>query len=676
MEETPTKTYKQEIINIQELGGEQLKVNVQQLLRKAKTGTFESTAINAPEGMTFQHDRYLKVVDGFTPNALKNIITVSREKLRVYEVTQNTISLLSCSELRKDIGERVFEKNYQKFKNLIFLKHIQTLQFIEAQGRETIIIKLEAVKGKILTIKRLRFSRNLNSGLIEQSSGLPVPNNSKIDSFLQMSSPDLSRGSSFSTIIFFRNRGEKTRKWLDLTSMTSRASTKIKHKFEGLKKSKLPEQYRELFHFHRLIHLDTFKSGQPGVSIICCRNKLAVSLRIVNLKRKVLRTTSVNLLDLFTLENIKEVIRIGNNQQVQEGGDENQGEEDQEEQDLRGLRIQICSIFFDSKTNSLILDIKLNRRAEIFVKINNPFNSENLSQNSRISFKTKESSGSLLGRFSEDHLFCYSHLKPRSTFKEPLALLNIKDFTITKFKGFEENKAFSAMSGETRYSSVIRVVLPNHRILIITHLSAFIYDYGEGTLISEYRHTLMETDGLPMKKIGDIFTLSSFNRSHLIKTVVGESGVREFKTVKTIFFNDLVPNLKKNYGAPSQLIKLKKGKFLLLAVVYFEDHKKLFGIPCAENLSVELDTKSLEVVKMTRKDISGSVGPLLRGSSIHHVEDLLIFQGRNNPNIQRETHTFLTLSSLDFEILDQCRQAHLQRDFAIGMISGSRIISK
>ena len=75
---------------------------------------FEKSLIEAPDHLTFDKDRYLEVVEGFTPEALKNIITISRDKLRVYAVTENKITFVSCSDIPNGKAKRLFYSSFKK----------------------------------------------------------------------------------------------------------------------------------------------------------------------------------------------------------------------------------------------------------------------------------------------------------------------------------------------------------------------------------------------------------------------------------------------------------------------------------------------------------------------------------------------------------------------------------
>ena len=53
------------------------------------------TMIDSPEHIAFELGTRWEVIDGFTPGALKNIVTISSKFIRVYAVTESSINFIS-----------------------------------------------------------------------------------------------------------------------------------------------------------------------------------------------------------------------------------------------------------------------------------------------------------------------------------------------------------------------------------------------------------------------------------------------------------------------------------------------------------------------------------------------------------------------------------------------------
>ena len=82
--------------NIYELEGEPVRLNLGE--KQEVEGEFEKQIIHAPDDFSFDEQTVKVVLDGFTQGALKNILTISREKIRLYKVTKDSIEIVSCSK--------------------------------------------------------------------------------------------------------------------------------------------------------------------------------------------------------------------------------------------------------------------------------------------------------------------------------------------------------------------------------------------------------------------------------------------------------------------------------------------------------------------------------------------------------------------------------------------------
>ena len=94
------KDSKETQIDIKKLPGEPVEIDLGQV--EEVEGEFHTEYINAPEDCSFDFQACNAVVEGFTEGALKNIITLSKKKIRLYKVTEESIKLLSCSDLPPD----------------------------------------------------------------------------------------------------------------------------------------------------------------------------------------------------------------------------------------------------------------------------------------------------------------------------------------------------------------------------------------------------------------------------------------------------------------------------------------------------------------------------------------------------------------------------------------------
>ena len=87
-------SYKEVKIDIGELEGEPFHLNLEEI--QEVEGRAEKQIMPAPKHFSFDNSHFKGLLDGFTEGALKNFITISTEKIRLYKVTEDSIQLLSC----------------------------------------------------------------------------------------------------------------------------------------------------------------------------------------------------------------------------------------------------------------------------------------------------------------------------------------------------------------------------------------------------------------------------------------------------------------------------------------------------------------------------------------------------------------------------------------------------
>ena len=674
-------------INLAKLTGEELQVELEEL--REKRGRFQKIEIEAPEDITFQDGRYLKVVEGFTPGAAKNIISISKKKLRVYSVTGDSIRLINCSEVPREAGEVIFSKEFIFYQNLIFNKWGPSIQFIAGKSNQSLVMKINSTTGEILETKKLTFSRIEEPQQVEQFSTLPTPKNSRIDSYLNFK---IKKGSKNIKTAFLRERNHQARKWIDLMKMVKIRHQKEKNRFSCQKQAQIPQEYSQIFRYSSIQKNQIFESESMGASMISFLSDSVVHLVILSFdQRKVLWTRSINFLDFLNFDKIYQILQaVYNDSNDQEDGDE--GTTEPEQLTLTAIRFKYKKVVFDSKTNSLIIDFMANQ-IEVFVKLNQVLSEKNLKKNNDFFiFKNQQRAESLVGKFSDDKILCYDTKTPKSTLIRPLAFLGPKDMKVSRVKGFEESEDFTAMNGVDAHSPVTRIGLCEGRMLIVTYINAFIYDYEEGRVLAKHRHSLRERDYPFVAQMDDIFAYRSNRRFNFIRTEVSDSGRLEVKETKTIFLNDFIPNMSERViNETFKFFKLDNGNYLLITSVILKDEfSESLIIPSPELFSLEIAPETLKVVKIrSRANIAVSRRPpsKINCSYTHLVSGLLVFpygryrEQKNQPGRRKNSRNQLVeyrriaLASLDFEILDVCKLSKLSIYSPIGTICGNRLIS-
>ena len=661
MEEAHTNQYQEEILNLADLKGEEIDFNLEQI--RQNIADVHKATIQAPEDLTFDYYRHIELVDGFTPGALKNIIIFTKVRLRVYGVSESKIWFISSSEVPKEVTQTLFPRVFPSWTSTLFNSHNTSLQFFFNQENDTLILKLDSESGKLTETETSNSFTHLREQFeIKSSPALPSPKNSRIASFLNFYKFDMDEDAQ--TTQFALKLNNKAKGWLDLTELTRARQRRERERFEAQRLAQVPENLRPLFRFEEAQSSFIFQSNYPGTVYVCLPNQAAVATYQVSLTcKKILRSRSVNVLDFLTVEKIKELLEVD-------------GEVDVDE--ISHLRLD--KVIFDEKSDSLIFNFLFHTK-EAIVKIRKIFESKTLVEDN-IELKIFENDAEnpcFLGGFSEDRLLCYSTKIPKDRYLRPITFLRIEDLVEEEIKGFEENKEFSAMNSFSSYDRIPRVKLREGRILIITDLFSFIYDYEEGEVVDRHRHTLSDFSQSPeVTQIGDVFGINSLNRFHFIQTEVTESGDREIKKIRTVFLKDLIPNLHEEMVSRSyKLFKLNNKNFLVIASLSL--HRENHG-----QLSIEVNEETFEALKFTTKKNSEGQGSIIDTDDVYLLSDLLVFATEPTQLPQEDEvgveqdceYTHLTLATQDWEIVDQCRLTKLSLSPPpIGMINSNRIIS-
>ena len=151
MEEISQEKIQKTTINIQDLESEAIDLHLGEV--EQREGEFRSTKIKAPEDMTFDPTAKRVTLEGFTEGAIKNILMISNELLRVFRVTEGSIELVSCFPTPScsfDLREAKYISNQQKC----------SFQAFPEKGNSTLIIKLDSASGALLDAREANILEN------------------------------------------------------------------------------------------------------------------------------------------------------------------------------------------------------------------------------------------------------------------------------------------------------------------------------------------------------------------------------------------------------------------------------------------------------------------------------------------------------------------------------------
>ena len=221
------KTHIEETLNLTTLQGDTLEVDERLVNRRPQIA--EKSFIRAPDDLSFDYNRLIEVVDGFTQNARKNIITVTTKKLRVYAVSEDRIRLASCSDLPESSVRFMIDSGYRCWTRSVFSAKKPSLQFVNFRESSSLVLEMSQIDGKLKKIEKPKFGNFGDRWIIGESERLPEVRRSRIASFVHISGVMPENGATMTQLGL--RVGYRARRWFDLTEVVRARETKLKSRF-------------------------------------------------------------------------------------------------------------------------------------------------------------------------------------------------------------------------------------------------------------------------------------------------------------------------------------------------------------------------------------------------------------------------------------------------------------
>ena len=419
--------------------------------------------------------------------------------------------------------------------------------------------------------------------------------------------------------------------------------------------------------------INIFKLKDGDKLLLYIQTNLTVHLFLISSRRKkVMNQRSFNILDIISFDRIEEEL-----DDVDFDREINAPE----------TECKIKEAVFEESSDSLILSIGIGEK-ELLVKLNQAITSRTYSvrkQVQRVYPGCLSSSSCLIGPFWKDSPLCCDFLEKKNTQSsdlKTLAFISLHDLQKVKVNGFDESKAISGF--RQRIPKIFR--LGQSTILILGELWAFIYDLQKGRTICQCRHAMFprkeettrifQTEGLIVVQYPNFFDM--------IKIEQNNQKVKKINKTKTVWFRDFISGLKYEADHPElRIFNHGEGNYLILANLTFKEGSKA-------RVRIRVCSETFEVLEASTIQNRSGIPHASEKLNIHLVSDFFVFQYK--PMIKYQDHQLegaseslqkdpsrgcLTLASLDFQILDQCLQAEIDRwSPSIGMITENRIISR
>ena len=723
-------TIRSEDFNFENVDRKEIQTSIQEIKNHSKT--FENIIIPSPPGMTFQLDSHIRVVDAFTKtpkNAIKNILQVSRTKIRVFAVSLDSIKLVSSSDLTQNFTETLHLLQFTKDSNSFFDPRTTTLYLLPLKSNQLCSLKLSprdasVISEGISSFYHQEYIQNFKLFNI-------MPRNSLTDFYGYLE--DTISHKMDKVYIFGMFRKSKFRNLMCL-KQSSRERYELEMKRFFKQGAGLRQELKVFMKFDDYFKLKIFDYSK-NFKLLCYSNNSCLFFSLIDFnKRKIIKSRSINIHDV-----------AGDIEELTAWFDDPLQAEGEVEDDNDLFRSTSCKFVAStcSHDNSLFMHIVV-KNLVFVVKLEDIFNSSSLRLTKR--YKCDINRQSLLQRHDRKRLLVKNKGPSLSTYLNTLSWLDTETLEETKINQLEESKYFSELMNDqyTKMKSTFR--LTDSLILIINPLACYIYDFVEGDVIARHRYAFSNFSSSRLKHIDNSFFWSGAKIFHIVQTsgqrlfsapasakvspLMKKSGVKVslagfmntcstenykaeeeveedfekedqnletsevIQRIHSVYFNDIYKNLSRSHGSFTyNTVKLPNKNFLMICSKYFEEAVRANYIdPNNEQIMIELNPRTLQIVKI-RRNPCVELGHM-RNEVVFGIQNYLICSTRVHPTdenrdvepsrvIQRDGKFIagpdpcyrLSLLNYDFEIIDRCPHTILNNDASIWGLSDTHVIS-
>ena len=665
--------------------GEIFQINFDEIREDNKQ--YEKKVIHAPDDFTFDQKPLTAILDGFTEGAEKNILSLSKQKIRLYKVTLESIKLLSCSEIssseiRDALSRNIFERNtlIQEPK----IKLLGRIRFISTTAEELLTLKFDIKTGELLEAEISNFESK--SSVIFNLCTVPpfkTPKNSIKDSYLEVIIPEKLWFQPLTNVEIVKVRGSHIKRWFNFDSTSKALLSTGKAKFNN-KVFNLPQELKSGWIYTHDVYTRTFNFGQKNhnFAVLCVKTPQTLVFKLIDLrKRKVLRSASIDLIDILGEERMKRLWR-----------------EDVEfieglEEDQRGIGegtkgIELYDFNLVPNTSSALFVIRF-RNFEVKARIEDLFDKKTW-ENAKLTKYRKNGLNNILKRFGKDKILTYYSGPIKSTYVRPLAWLDPISLEEIKLNGFEENEDYSLMNfKETNNKATTEFIqLSETRLLILNDCFIFIYDFEQGEVIAKKLYTFKQVGYSKFINIDDIYIKNTQGCIFILKTRRDEAGSEVVQHLKSIHPNDHLDNIFSravNQSYEYSFFKLANGNYLYVGATEIEAFDRINPNKTTEvGISIEIDASTLEVVNFHQGSLREFFDETrFVADNVHLVDKFLLFSTKlieaqldiqQEGGVEAEGANRLILIDLDFNILSFCKHSRLSNKWPIKVASSDNKI--
>ena len=345
-----------------------------------------------------------------------------------------------------------------------------------------------------------------------------IPKNSKITSYLgaYIGSNPSDEIDHFSDLGRFR-KGKLSR-WMKIEKIIETKFKEMKARF-SLQNENLRVEIRRnlIFSTDHRTRAFRYHLERPEWTLIVSMNSSALVFVLVDLmKKKVLKTSSISLIDLLGVERIQEL--VSRNDEEEEEADPHGGGGGQaapRRQEVFNCELNQFEYLPDLGRLVVVTEVKDHNTV---IRIEDPFNIPDSSQLKKVHRRVFSQGSKGLKSYGGSHLLTLYSGEVRSDHLRTPAWLDPETLEETKIKGFEDRGRSNLMFDLYQFAKQRYFKLNKNKMLLITPFLAAVYDHSSGLVTAQQTLRFLRYCDLNLIQKDDLIVGYEPNYIQILKT--------------------------------------------------------------------------------------------------------------------------------------------------------------
>ena len=343
----------QETLDFNTLKGKPLKIEYKKI--ELQEGSFQKSIIKCPQGVSFSSHNHIGVVEGFTEGAVKNLITITKQKIRLYRVGLDSINFLSCSDLPEgDFSQLNKHMNISNGCTFFSEPSTQTVRILPRKAIKSFALQFDYKTGILLRAGWFyyHFGEQVK---IPWKSFIRRHKNSNMISYHQGTKDRLEDYPGAD--IYILTRGAFKRRGIPMQWSRER-KIKEERKFNSLLKDLDDDSRRnfgmgwlERLRFSKIdYHFDWCENEELALIVKISEGIILVEVYCFERRMKK-KTITLSIFDIYSIEGVQDLL-------TKETQDRNEGDGEHQEEIFE--KNQFLGCFFLPKRGCLFIRVRLN----------------------------------------------------------------------------------------------------------------------------------------------------------------------------------------------------------------------------------------------------------------------------------------------------------------------------